>query len=410
MMRPKKLAWTRRKFIESVTIVGSGAVWGATGAHGIPLARDPRPMNSEVSAPSVRRLGYSASTPENNNLVVDRTGATDSTATLNTWLQSLVTNGDNGELGRGLFKTSGALVASGGNSLRLTGNGPQSTVIMTTGSSYPGVHINLTGSFNPSGWIKGMSVIGPSPNPTGKQAGFLIDSTPLFKLDSLDVQNCDIGYDWNNDCFNAVGYNLNCSRFDSCNVGIHLRTGSATGSDMAFFNCQLYPKLFAICIAGGGGGYRFYGGELSAGNTVSVDANGVIQIGWDYINGVPFTGVDTTLFSGLSFEGWQGCHAIRVYGETQAKFDSLSFNASQASPGLQALDILKATGMLNSILVFDSCVVDGVYSNAQLGTISGSYAAGSTNIRQTNWYVPSSGYTVGGVGKGNPLTDITRIQ
>lgn len=362
--------------------------------------------NGGVASPSVLRSSGEASTPENNGLTVDRTGTNDSTSALNTWLGRLVANGDWGELGAGTFKTSAALVTGSGNSLRLGGNGTQSTIIAPTGSTYPAIHVNLGNNLQPSGWIKGIGVVGPSPNPTGQQAGFLIDNTPLFVLDTLDVHNCDIGYDAINNCFNLVGYNLNTSRFQSCNVGISLRAGSQSGSDIKFYNTILTAAIFAVCIAGGGGGYAFYGGQWSAVAASPDDANGVIQIGWNYFNNTSLTGVDNTLFSGISLEGYRGCHGIRAYGETQAKFDTMSFNGS-ASSGVEAIDIFKGTALNNSIITFDSCNVVGTFTAAKLGSIAGNFGGNPTPLRQTNWYVPPSSYTANGVGGANPLTDIT---
>lgn len=353
------------------------------------------------------RFSGMASTPENNGLSVDRSGVYDCTTALNVWLQALVRNGDVGELGAGSFRTSSTLVAAGGKSLRLSGNGAQSSMIMPTGNTYPAFEVNLTGNqFVPSGILSGIGIIGPSPRPVNGQAGILLNQTSLFKLEDIDVQNEDIGFDFINDCYDSSGWNLSVSRFGTCNVGINIRAGAQSGSDLKFFNTNLSPWLHAVSIAGLGGGYSFFGGQWGANNSISSDANGIAMLCWDYVSQEVVGSVVNLLVEGVGLEGWQGCHAIRSYDEVQARFSSMSFNASQSTPGLQALDIFKGTAMKNSIVAFESCNATGVFSNAQLGSVEGQWAS---PLRQSNWYVPPSGYTANGVGKGNPLTDITAV-
>lgn len=395
---------SRRKIISGGAALLSMAAIDRAMAGG-PLASVP--TSDAYAAPNFRRLAGAASTPENNGLTVDRNGSVDSTTALNTWIQNLVTNGDRGEAGPAVFKTSGPLVASGGPSLRLSGNGPLATVIKPTASTFPGIHVNLTNGMDPTGWINGIGVSGPSANPVTGQAGFLIDGTKLFQLSNCDVHNEDIAFDWINNCFNSGGYNLSASRFFSCNVALYIRDGDQSGSDMNFYNCNFSPKIFAYCIKGGGGGYGFFGGQCGNGNPTSVDANGVIQIGWDYINGVEADGVGSVLFSRIGLEGWHGCHGVRVYGETNAKFDTCAFNATVATAGQQALDVFKGTDLKNSLITFADCNVGGIYSNAKLGTAAGQFPGNTAPLRQTNWYVPSAGGTANGVTFGNsPTFDI----
>jgi hypothetical protein len=360
--------------------------------------------NGLVASPSLKRLSSTASTPENDGFIVDRTGTEDATSVLNSWIRRLVANGDKGEMGHGMFRTSGPLIATGGASLRLSGNGPLATQIRTAGSDYPAVHIKLTTGIEPSGWIEGIGVAGPNPNPTTGNAGFLVDATTLFELRNLDVHNCDIAYDWVNNCFNGSGYNLSASRFFSCNVGIYLRRGFQSGSDMNFYNSNITALLHSYCIEGGGGGFAFFGGQCGTGNSTSVDTNGVIQLGWDYINQVEHDGLVSVLFSRVGLEGWHGCHGIRAYGENNVKFDSCSFNASAATAGQIALDIFKGTNLKNSVISFESCNVTGHYKNHKLASAEGQFAM---PLRQTNWYVAPNGYTANGVRGGNPLADIT---
>lgn len=365
-------------------------------------------LTPSAAASEVSRPYGGPSTPENNGLTIDRNGDVECSTALNKWLQNLVANGDHGELGSGTFKTGTALVIGGGKSIRLSGNGSQSTVISRIDDSFPGLHINLTG--NPvaqSGWVEGIGVTGPTPHPLSGKAGFLMDNTRQFVLRDTDVHNTDIAYDWINNCTNFAGYNCHVSRFNSCNVGYYLRNGDASGSDFSFVNCILAPRLHAMTIAGDGGGYHFYHGEITTGSVSAVDDRGTVMLGWDYLTGKQRDGLGNVYFQGFDFEGWKGCYAIRSFGEVQSEFEMCSFTATVASPEEQALGILKATDMKNSIIAFQQCNANGAYRDNHLATISGGYRLGSDNLRQSNWYIPPSGCIANGVHVQNPLLDIT---
>lgn len=314
----------------------------------------------------------------------------------------LIRNGDIGYWGPGNFKTSAELAASGGP-LWLTGAGPQRTVIRPTTSTFNALRINTGDSLQPSGKLSGIGVCGPAARPVTKTAGILLDNSTLFVIDSCQVSNCDIGFDFINNCYNSGGFNLSVPRFGTCNVGIYLRRGSQSGSDMKFFNCFLFPWLHAVCAEGRGGGFTFFGGQASALNPSEADENGVIMLGWDYINRRELDGLGQFAMIGFEFEGWMGCHAIRIYGETQAAFRDTAFTATATKPSFEALDLLKGTDLKNSVIKFDGCGVSGPFRNRQLGIISGEYG---TPLRETDWYVAPAGFTLDARPGGATLKSI----
>jgi hypothetical protein len=374
---------------ENNTLYGPGPGGGSTTTEGLtaPLA-------------NYLRLYGLPSTPENNGLAIDRSGGVDATTNLNTWLQSLVTNGDYGELGSGTFKTSATLNIAGGSSIRLEGNGPQSTVIKPTGNTYPTVELNLTvGSLNKSGWIKGIGVVGPSANPGTRQAGFLWNATTLAEGWDLDVINMDMAYDWINNCYNFNGYGLSCSRFGSCNVGINLRAGAQSGSDFNFYGSYLFPAWSAVCIAGNGGGYGFFGGQFGLTGTGS-STIGVITIGYDWVSNAQIAGMVNAEFNRIGIEGFNSAWAITGWGENQAKFRGMSFNNPTVGAGASVgiLNGAAGTAMNNAQYIFDGCAAVGAFSGAHLGVTASTFL--SQPVRQTNWYVPPAGLTANSVAVG----------
>jgi hypothetical protein len=344
------------------------------------------------------------STPANNGLAVDPTGMIDSTTGLMKHLAMLTRNGDAGYWGPGTYLTSSELIATDGP-ITLMGAGPQRTIVKTVSSAFNGLRINTGGGLQPTGRLFGIGVLGPVPRPSTKNAGIVLDNSPLFVLDHCQASNFDIGFDFINNCFNACGYNLSVPRFGTCNVGVYLRRGVQSGSDIKFYNSLLFPWLHAICVEGQGGGFSFFGGQVSALNTALADQNGVLMLGWDYINKTEFDGVGLLLLQQIEWEGWVGCHAIRQYGEAQATFRDCAFTATQRSR--QALAVYMGTNLKNSIIKWDGCAVSGLYADPHLATMSGNWPGNPRPLRQTDWYVPPAGYAVSGIAKGNPLTDIT---
>ena len=82
---------------------------------------------------------------------------------------------------------------------------------------------------------------------------------------------------------------------NSCNVGINLRTGNQSGSDLSFYNMWVVGPVAGVSISGGGGGYHFWGGQIGTDNNTSPqDLTAAIILCKDYLTGA--TG-DATLIS-----------------------------------------------------------------------------------------------------------------
>lgn len=332
-----------------------------------------------IGAPALQRMLGLPSTPENSGQIIDRTGTTDATTALNAWFTSLVANGDEGYLGPGSFKTSAELVITGGSGkgIRLRGAGPQNTVIKPTANTFNGLRVNLTDALVPKGSISDLSIASaaslPAAGSPNNKAAFMCDATTLMKLDNLSASGFDVGYDFINNCYNTHGYSLHVPRFATCNVGINLREGSQSGSDMHFHSSYLFPALHAVCIKGNGGGFHFFGGQMSTTSTATGNTNrGVLQLGWDYVNQVNGGSLSACSFSGIGIEGFLKNWTVNSV-QPLLGCEFLGFNLlANDNTANKALGIWQATNLGNSSVKWDNCSVgQSFFANAAVASLAG---------------------------------------
>lgn len=416
--------------------------------------------NDSVWAPNIRRLGGAPSTPENNGLVVDRNNnagaATQTTASLTSWGRSAIANGDIGELNGGLFATNDIVDWSGSNSdgsINIAGAGPQKTVILPSSNSIAaGLRINIPGNTSSKGKISNIGVRGPSRpaslaidgvgnvSTNGKTA-ILLDATTCLTLDRMEADGFDIGMDLKNNCFNCATYDFSVPRTYNTNVGINIRTGTQSGSDLKFYNSVLSAYVSPVCAAGSGGGYFFYGGQFGAflfnnatviygtgapssgtgsnGNYYidltadvvygpkaagawpgsSYQVPGLLEAGWDYVSQTQIDDLVTLFVEGVSFEGIHASHAIRTHGGVFCQFHNCGFNPGNGFPD----SILRMKSPSYSQLSFAHCFTQGAWGNPVLAQIDtgGSLASLGNEI---DWGLGSP-LTANGVNQnsGNPF-------
>lgn len=277
-------------------------------------------------------------TPESSGITIDRTGTVDATSALNAFFQSMITHGDEGYLGAGIFKTSGELAIVGTSTTfgGLRGAG-SATIIKPAAGNYHGLRINIDGALNRKSPVSGITIIGQASSlPTNGKAGFILDATTLMPVYDVEVSGFDIGFDLINNCYNSSFYNPSVPRFDGCNCGLNLRSGLQSGSDISIYNSMLFGHNMAVNIEGGGGGFHFFGGEWSARNvspTISDDL-GVLTMGKVYVadgSGSVTNGPYQVQLNGISMEGWQDIWAIRTWREFELTLSGCTFQATAAT-------------------------------------------------------------------------------
>ena len=329
------------------------------------------------TAQALQRLAGGLRLPEHNGVPIDNTGKVDVTDALNAWLAKGIANGDPLFLPAGTYRTRDELVASGrdGDGIFLFGAGPQRSLIKPDGNHHAALRVQIPG-VRLKGRVQGIGARcdAPLPDaPTGA-AGFVVDGTPLLVLADLEAVGFDIGFDLINNCYNSAAYNLSTPRFDSVNCGLNLREGVQSGSDLNFYNATLRGRRHALCIAGRGGGYHFYGGHWSANASglPNGDGFGCIQLGYDYVTQQELGGVGSLLFSGIGIEGPKNCWMVRSFGKVVAHFNQFSFLAS-ADRNL-CLGIMKLTAAENGTITFQGCNIgSGRYANETIFSVEGHF-------------------------------------
>lgn len=325
--------------------------------------------------------GYtSLRTPASFGLTIDNTNTTDVTTILNTFIADCINN--RCFLPCGTYKTSGELVASGSGSatFNFEGGGPQCTIIAPTNNNFNGIRIALGDNLSPKGSISNIGIIQTTvslPASPNNKAGFMCDGTTLFEYNNVTVSGFDVAYDFINNCYNFHGYAMHSPRFGTNNVGINLREGTQSGSDMHFYGTYLFPVFHAVVVKGNAGGFHFFGGQWSALDTANcvADANrGVIQLGYDWENQSNGGAVAATSFNGISLEGFHCNWAVNsVQALLGVQFYGFSIVATDNS-ATKALGIWQATNAGNSSVTWiDGQVGQSFFARAVPFSLSGRF-------------------------------------
>jgi hypothetical protein len=287
----------------------------------------------------------------------------------------------------GIWNTSAGLVANS-NSLRMRGNtanygaGPSGgTMITATGNGYNTFSVG-TGSItaqNPSGYIRDMTFQGNGKPALGSPTGvscLQINALVQFDIENVGVQNCDIGLDDVNNSFGAAWHNIRGCFGGSCNAGIYIREGEQSGSDLSFYDMWVGGQFCGVCIAGGGGGYHFYSGQINAGEGLSSpnDGAGAFVLNYDYLTGSTGSSSYEDVHN-VSFEGTTYAWAYRSYGASYLTSDDVSINPTAYNTG-PAIGVFKGTGLSTSRLYFNHTNLSGYFSSPVLMSLAGSTQAG----------------------------------
>lgn len=226
---------------------------------------------------------------------------------------------------------------------------------------------------NGQGYIRDFMVFGGVPGvsllslATTGYSSVQINNLKHTAIERVACAGHDIGFDFINNCYGSQGNQL-WARYAQSNVALNIRTGSASGSDMPFFNCWLDGYVAGINIAGGATAIHFYGGHYGAAGGAT-PALGVLVLGKDYTSGT-IGGVGTTAFHGGTFEGWQLCPAILGYCGFITTFYGTNFLATNTTASM-ATQVFTLGNAQNAQLGFDGCTLVGYFSDAALGTVTG---------------------------------------
>lgn len=253
----------------------------------------------------------------------------------------------------------------------------------------------IESGITPSGYIQGFKIVGPDANAAqtvrSGACGLKLYGMIQHRVEDIFVAGFDIAFDLENNNYGSTFRNIR-ALFHVNNVGLNLRVGPESGSDLPLYNSWLSGKIAAVYAAGDGGGYHFYGGQASCGGDGGGSAEGVYVLGKDYLSGNTGT---LPLFSveGVDVEGWRGAPAIKTAGMVMASFRDVSFLASQLS-GTLATRILDVVNGENGHLEFANCSTQGAYSQASLATVAGAYDDWS--LIEHGWSLPQYGVTLAG--------------
>ncbi|MNU34919.1 Pectate lyase superfamily protein [compost metagenome] len=281
-------------------------------------------------------------------------------------------------LSPGLVFDSSKYATTGDRNIMVYGAGGNATKLAPVDYTFNAVTIQNGTSgagsgIAPSGYIKDIYIEGPTNNATTNNAiGLLLRGMRQFEVTNVTVKKMPIGFDMIDNCYGTVY--TNC-RTQLGGVGLNLRHGSISGSDMNFYNCWFAGNTAAVHISPDGGGWHFFGGQLAGGpaRTVDDDLSGAIIIGKDLITGAVGT-VGNLIFDGIDFEGTRFMHNFRSFGQVTMTVRNCSFLQTDSSAnGLLAapLAIWKATGASQSKVIFENNGVKGYWKSVKAIDVAG---------------------------------------
>jgi hypothetical protein len=302
-------------------------------------------------------------------------GTADSWATIQAAINSAIASGAELLIPPGDYKTSATLVWAA-NWAAIRGISAVTTSITASG---PGYNTFVVGNGSPfaggaSGYIEGLHLLGNSrpATPTGISC-LQLNGMYEFKVESMIVDTNDIGFDMINNCFGSQYTNIRGGFGGTVNVGLYLRTGTQSGSDITINNAWLVGVFAGVCVAGSGGGYHVNGGQIAAGEGTSApnDLAGAFVLGYDYLTAV--TGSCSVDIRSTSFEGTNNAWVFRSCDQTYLVADAIGMNpTSQTS---LAIGVYKGTNAKNAAFSFRDVTISGFWSNPQLIVADNSYAS-----------------------------------
>ncbi|MDF2534335.1 MAG: hypothetical protein K0R18_492 [Bacillales bacterium] len=255
-----------------------------------------------------------------------------------------------------------------------------------------------------SGYLKDIFIEGKTTYySTDYWTGVKLVSTRQFNVENVTVHKMSIGFDLISNCYGTV--------FNNCRamlgaVGVNLRSGPESGSDLNFYGGWFSGVVAAVHMSPDGGGYHFFGGQFSGGANLSSDQDllGSIIIGKDYITGA--VGITpNVIFDGIDFEGAKYMHAIRCFGQTTLTIRNCSFLQTDSSaPGLLAapLSIIKSDNAVQSQIIFDNNGVKGYWKSVKAFDITGQGSV--CYVQETGTVLESNvKFNNVSVGNGTPL-------
>ena len=276
----------------------------------------------------------------------------------------------------GAWKTSVGLTCSSAVSCKIRGAGADTTTITATGTGYNTIIVG-SGAGNqaiPTGYTTGIHFAGATVpgSPTGISA-FQLDGMNQYRVDDVSVTQDDIGVDMINDNYGTEFSNLRACFGGNCNVGVNLRIGTQSGSDISFFNPWVDGIIAGFSMSGDGGGYHLYGGQVGGGITTGspVDTSASILMGRDYLS--PSTLGEVTLdVHGTSFENTNNAWVFRAFNQVHLTTEGLY--ANPATSGAPAIGFYKNSLADNSNVQLDGTTLSGYWGATLISDNPNGYA------------------------------------
>jgi hypothetical protein len=340
----------------------------------------------------------SVRTPTNSGFAVDKNGSGDNTNALNQFFALCASQGDRGFIEPGLYRTTAELLVPPGHA-GIFGSGWRKTVIRPHSNTYHGVRMLGSWDFADHGMeIGGLGIISmdtANPPPRNGKAGFILDRCPQALVENMLVDNFDIGFDSINNSYNSTWKHLRTNRsYTNVNCGINIRAGDHSGSDWNLYDTQVSGWQTGICIAGSGGGYRFFGFSVGTNGMRNSDKFGCITIGYDYASDAIRGGLGSMMFDGGHIEGWQNTYAFRGYGTADWSVRGVGFVPSSRQNGTLARGIYKHTnaGGSSTSWISNTCGA-GYFQYDQVCYIEN--AGGGFLMNEQNWVSGSRNHSSG---------------
>lgn len=233
------------------------------------------------------------------------------------------------------------------------------------------------------GHVRDLSITGPTRAPTDKSVGLTISKCVQLITERVNINNVDIGLAWVNNCFGSVARDLSIGFGGKVNVGIDLREGWQSGSDLSIYDPWVHGRIAGIHVSGGGGGYHVYGGQVTGGqSTTAPNPNGgAVVIGRDYLTGR--TGETSIDFTGTSFEGTNYVSLVRIHDQARVNLDGVNFAPQERSqPAIHALHL---SNFKNGAVRIRGHNIGGAFSAAQLVRVDPDKYGGATIIEEIGY-------------------------
>lgn len=333
-------------------------------------------------------------------------GVVDDTTAIQTAINAAIAANLPLVLPAGTFKITAGLTAAARN-VMIRGAGGTLTKIVPDTYTFDVFTIGTTEGSVPignSGYLKDIFIEGKTTHySTDYWAGVKLVSMRQFYIENVTIHKMPIGFDLISNCYGATFVN---ARAMLGGLGLNLRAGAESGSDLNFLGCWFHGNNAAVSFSPDGGGYHFFGGQFSAGaaQTVDQDLLGAAIIGKDYITGAVGT-VPNIIFDGIDFENTRFMHAIRGFGQMTVTIRNCSFlQTDSTAQGLldASLGIIKNNAALQSQIILVNNNVKGYWKAIKSLDITGQgsvcYVEEKATILESNVKFNNVA-----VGNGTPL-------